>query len=221
MNRTESLLARRKTLLAASAALLALSMACGTGGSSSEPTPVPSPVANTGPAPAGGDISPAALASVRSYACPANAFACDALTRFEAASAPAPTDHAYALVGRAFSTYNAWRGEEVDWFVARPGELMSFGDILPEDETERQQTSEVLALLTAGQPVPSTHPIAGFVQSLATGGQPPHATRLEGRSRHYRQEEMNADVYIRQGVGEILVVKTNGAGAAIGVFRQP
>jgi len=174
------------------------------------------------PAPAAGgpDIDAATLTAVRGHACPTRPFACEAIDRFEAASAPAATTQAWSRVGRAFSTYNAWRGEEVDWFVARPGELMAFGDVVPENDEERRQADEVLGWLRAGQPVPSTHPVAGFVASLATGGSPPHPTALRGRSRHYRQEGMNADVYIRHAAGEVIVIKASPTGAAIAVFRM-
>ncbi|MCB9593541.1 MAG: hypothetical protein H6719_12475 [Sandaracinaceae bacterium] len=208
--------ATAKHLLAAGG-LLALCLACGAQPPDEETEAPASPVT----AAAGSDITDAQLAQVRALACPGNAFACEALGRFEAASGPPPaTTVAYSLIGRAFSTFNAWRGEEVDWFVARPGEQMSFGDVIAENEQEQAQTREVLATLTAGGTVDPAHPLAGFVRSLATGGQAAHPTELRGRSRHYRQDEMNADVFIRQGAGEILVVKTNGTGAVIGVFRQ-
>jgi hypothetical protein len=191
-----------RRLAAPLALLLLLCAACCFGAHSAEP-----------------DVDPAAIARLRAQLdCTAQAFYCGALDRFEAAGEPTLEMQPYALVGRAYDTWN--QREQIDWFVARPGGGMAVGEVTPDDEQERQQLEAALAILSSGGSLPSTDPVAAYVQTLATGGDDPHATLIRGRSRHYPLLSDQRDVYIRRSGDEIIALDVGADGGVIAVFQR-
>lgn len=168
---------------------------------------------------AGPDITPDEIARLRiELDCSAQAFYCAALDRFETGTEPVIESRNYALLGRAFSLYA--HEEQVDWFVGRQGGGMAFGNVAPDDEEEARQLEEILAMLAAGAPVPPTHPVAAYVQSLAVTADQAHATSVHGRSRHYPELYENAEIYIRQVGTELIAVEVSPTGGAVGVFQR-
>jgi hypothetical protein len=185
-----------RTLLA-SLFLLALCAACGLGSA---------------------DLDATGISEVRGMVdCEVHPFECGALDRFRSGQAPATTATPYSLVGRGYST--GFHRTEVYWFVAR-GEAMRSGNVLATNAEEPQQLAQALNLLSAGQSLPPTHPVAVYVASLATGGDPPYETEVRGRSRYYRDDD-SRDVFIRQVGSEIIVVRRERTNAVIEVYRRP
>lgn len=192
------------------AVLFTVCALCGvSGGEDDEPTaaPVEDP----------DDIGAMELAAIRGrLACEgAEADYCAALDRFGTGDPAALPQTLTPRLGRCLFTRT--HRETAAHMVADSTGFLT-GEITPDNPEEQTQIDAVVNTLRAGQVVPPTDPVQGFVAGLRTSSLPRERTRIEGRSRVYGQRERE---YFRQtGGGEVIVIRMATDGPLrIAIFR--
>ena len=141
---------------------------------------------------------------------------CDALDRW-------PAGKPYlgprlGLAGRSvLATVARAPVEEASFLVIDP-KGVKYGTIKPENDEERGQVRDLLALLRGGKPVPPTNPVQAYGSSLTQRPLPP--ADLVDNAQHYRSSN---DGFVRDCGDTIVVLESDGStpGLYIGIFRKP